>query len=52
MASNDLGEFLERLRSRGRVELTESVVEAVAAEREGRTQTLYLLTRLSSGSAG
>lgn len=29
-------EFLERLRSRSRVDLTESVAEAVAAEREGR----------------
>lgn len=29
-------ELLQRLRSRGRVTLTESVAEAVAAEREGR----------------
>ena len=29
-------ELLERLRSHGRVQLTESVADAVAAEREGR----------------
>jgi antitoxin YefM len=36
-------EFLERLRSRAPVDLTESVAEALEAEREARAETLYLL---------
>lgn len=37
-------ELLERLRSRDPVKLTESVAEALEAEREARAETLYLLS--------